>query len=271
VDVRLVPPHCHTISNLLRIWAALWSLPIRFSREIMARERSDAAAVESMAATGAGYRRREDASPGRPGTAKRFSVCEGAIVVLTIGGTMVHAKIVKMEQSSLLGSSKQRRSAKRNTRDAFEARRQRRASAARAMADSVPPGLGLEQQMEQRQMEEEVVQQQQRQQQRTKAKRAAVGDEGASPPAPRRQRVQVAQRAEVVVTAAVPRVMCGRERVVEVTPAVKVARRGPEDDAASAGVAARERRRQDERDAILLGKSDEEESARSSDVVYVFT
>jgi hypothetical protein len=233
----------------------LFVIGSHFSREIMARERSDAAAVESMAATGAGYRRREDASPGRPGTAKRFSVCEGAVVVLTIGGTMVHARIVKMEQSSLLGSSKQRRSAKRNTRDAFEARRQRRASAARAMADSVPPGLGLEQ-MEQRQMEEEVVQQQQRQQQRTKAKRAAVGDEGASPSAPRRQRVQVAQREEVVATAAVPRVMCGRERVVEVTPAVKVARRGPEDDAASAGVAARERRRQDERDAILLGKSD---------------
>jgi hypothetical protein len=53
----------------------------------------------------------------------------------------------------------------------------------------------------------------------------------------------------------------------------KVARRGRWDDAALAsvdcGVAARERRRRDARDATL-GKSDDEERARSCDSSYVF-
>jgi hypothetical protein len=242
--------------------------------KIMARERSEAAAVESMAATGAGYRQREVASPGRPGTAQRLSVPEGAVVMLTIGGIAVHAKIVKVEQGSLLGSSKQRRSAKRNTRDAFEARRKRRASAAQVAAGGVPPGLGLEQQQVQEvQLQEQEQEQEQQEPPVTEAakmetraavKRAAESGEEASGPAQRKQRVQEAQRSEEEATEAVLGVMCGRARAVEVAPAAKVARRWRRDDAASASVAARERRRQSARDAAL-GWSGVDESAR-----YVF-
>jgi hypothetical protein len=250
------------------------------TRENMARARSDAAAVESMAATGAGHRRREDAWPGRPGTPQRLSVHEGTVVVLTIGGTTVHAKIVKMEQSSMVGSSKKRRSAERNTREAYETRQRRRASAAQAMAGSVPPGLGLEQQQVQEEVQQGQFQEQEQKeppnmmeetQVEMRAEKRAAASVEASAPAQRRQRVREAQSFDEVAGAAVPRVVCGRApcraRAVEVTPAGKVARRGRWDDAASASVAARERRRQGARDA----KSDDGERARLSGVVYVFT
>jgi hypothetical protein len=189
----------------------------------MARARSDAAAVESMAATGADCWWREVASPGRSGMAQCLSIHEGAVVVFTVGSTKVHAKITKVVQSSWMGSSKQRRSAERNTREAFEARQRRRASAARAAAGSVPPGLGLEQQQVQQEMQQEQLQEQEqteppemevaRMVTRAVKHTASRSDEEASGPAPRKQRVQEAQHFEEEVTGAVSGVMCGRARL----------------------------------------------------------
>jgi hypothetical protein len=243
---------------------------LKYSAKIMARERSDAAAVESMAATGADCWQREVASPGRSGTAQSLLVHEGAVVVLTIGSTTVHAKITKMVQGSLVGNSKQRRSAERNTRDAFEARQRRRASAARVAAGSVPPGLGLEQQQMQQEVQQEQLQEPEQKEppeveavkvltRATKHAASRSGEE-ASGPAQRKQRVQEAQRSEEEATEAVLGVMCGRARAVEVAPAAKVARRWRRDDAASASAAARERRRQGARD-VMLGWSSVDESA----------
>jgi hypothetical protein len=245
------------------------------TREIlMARARLDAAAVESMAATGVDCWRREVASSGRSGTAQSLSVHEGAVVVLTIGSTTVHAKITKMVQGSSVGSSKQRRSAARNTREAFEARQRRRASAARVMTGTVPPGLGLEQHgattwcnmdMEEMQQGEEMAEMAAPAAKVVATKRVAAVDTEDLAPAPCRSRVQGPWCSKEVEPAVVS-VVVGRARAARTgaTPAAKVARRGRWDDAASASVAARERRRQSERDAAL-GWSGVDESAR-----YVF-
>jgi hypothetical protein len=244
------------------------------SIKVAAKEmaRSDAAAVEPTAGTEADWRRREVASSCQSEPARCFSVHEGAVVVLNIGELQVHAKIVKVEQNGLLGSSKQRRSAARNTREAFEARQRRRALAGRVMAGTVPPGLGLEQHgattwsnMEELQQGEEMAGMAAPAAKVGATKRVAADDAEDLAPAPRRSRVQGSWCSEETAPAVVTVVM-GRARVArtDATPAAKVARRGRWDDAASASVAARERRRQSARDAAL-GWSGVDESAR-----YVF-
>jgi hypothetical protein len=67
--------------------------------------RSDAAAVEPTAGTEADWQRREVASSCQSEPARCFSVHEGAVVVLTIGGLQVHAKIIKVESSGLAGTT----------------------------------------------------------------------------------------------------------------------------------------------------------------------
>ena len=244
------------------------------NREEMAR--SDAAAVEPTAGTDVDWRRREVASSCQSEPARCFSVHEGAVVVLTIGGLQVHAKIMKVESSVLAGNSKQRRSAKRNTREGFETRQWRRACAARAMAAGVPPGLGLEQQGKQSGATWSNMEQQQEWRAEEVAapaaasaretKRAAADDAEALAPASRKLRVQEPQQCSPEVVPAVVTMVVGRARATraDATSAAKVARRGRWDDAASASVAARERRRQSARD-VVLGWSGGDESAR-----YVF-
>jgi hypothetical protein len=245
------------------------------NREEMAR--SDAAAVEPTAGTDVDWRRREVASSCQSEPARCFSVHEGAVVMLTIGGLQVHAKIMRVESRGLAGSSKQRRSAKRDTREAFEARQWRRACAARAVSTGVPPGLGLEQHGKQSGATVSNMEQQQEWRAEEAAapppaaagaretKRAAADDAEALAPASRKLRVQEPQCSPEVVPAVVTMVV-GRARATraDATPAAKVARRGRWDDAASASVAARERRRQSARD-VVLGWSGVDESAR-----YVF-
>jgi hypothetical protein len=244
-----------------------------FAAKEMAR--SDAAAVEPTAGTEADWQRREVASSCQSEPARCFSVHEGAVVVLTIGGLQVHAKIIKVESSGLAGNSKQRRSAKRNTREGFETRQWRRACAARAVAAGVPPGLGLEQQGKQSGATWSNMEQQQEWRAEEvsapsaasarETKRAAADDAEALAPASRKPRVQGPQCSQEIVPAA-GSVVVGRARAAraDATPAGKVARRGRWDDAASASVAARERRRQSARDAAL-GWSGVDEGAR-----YVF-
>jgi hypothetical protein len=247
--------------------------PYLFAAKEMAR--SDAAAVEPTAGTEADWQRREVASSCQSEPARCFSVHEGAVVVLTIGGLQVHAKIIKVESSGLAGNSKQRRSAKRNTREGFETRQWRRACAARAVAAGVPPGLGLEQQGKQSGATWSNMEQQQEWRAEEvsapsaasarETKRAAADDAEALAPASRKPRVQGPQCSQEIVPAA-GSVVVGRARAAraDATPAGKVARRGRWDDAASASVAARERRRQSARDAAL-GWSGVDEGAR-----YVF-